>query len=76
MEKHGRADVLVNNAGGGVAIADTVDQTLEAVDKIIVLNLNSVVYAGMTFGKQMRAQGRRHHRQYLLDLRDGGLAGV
>jgi NAD(P)-dependent dehydrogenase (short-subunit alcohol dehydrogenase family) len=54
---HGRVDILVNNAGGGVMIADTVDQTLEAVDKIIALNLNSVVYGSMTFGKQMRAQG-------------------
>ena len=57
MEEHGRVDVLVNNAGGGVVIADTVDQTIEAVDKIIALNLNSVVYGSMIFGKQMRAQG-------------------
>ena len=57
MATHGRVDILVNNAGGGVVIADTVDQTLEAVDKIIALNLNSVVYGSMTFGKQMRAQG-------------------
>jgi NAD(P)-dependent dehydrogenase (short-subunit alcohol dehydrogenase family) len=57
MAAHGRVDILVNNAGGGVMIADTVDQTLEAVDKIIALNLNSVVYGSMTFGKQMRAQG-------------------
>ena len=27
------------------------------VDEIIALNLNSVVYGSMTFGKQMRAQG-------------------
>ena len=57
MAAHGRVDILVNNAGGGVVVADTVDQTLEAVDKIIALNLNSVVYGSMTFGKQMRAQG-------------------
>ena len=57
MANHGRVDVLVNNAGGGVVIADTVDQQREVVDKIIALNLNSVVYGSMTFGKQMRAQG-------------------
>jgi len=57
MATHGRVDILVNNAGGGVVVADTVDQTREAVDKIIALNLNSVVYGSMTFGKQMRAQG-------------------
>jgi NAD(P)-dependent dehydrogenase (short-subunit alcohol dehydrogenase family) len=57
MKKHGRVDVLVNNAGGGVAIADTVDQPVEIVDEIIALNLNSVVYGSMIFGKQMQAQG-------------------
>jgi NADP-dependent 3-hydroxy acid dehydrogenase YdfG len=57
MEKYGRVDVLVNNAGGGVVIADTVDQKVEVVDQIIALNLNGVVYGSMIFGKQMRAQG-------------------
>jgi NAD(P)-dependent dehydrogenase (short-subunit alcohol dehydrogenase family) len=57
MAKHGRVDILVNNAGGGVAIADTVDQPVATVDKIIALNLNSVVYGSMVFGKQMQAQG-------------------
>ena len=76
MAVHGRVDILVNNAGGGVVIADTVDQTLEAVDKIIALNLNSVVYGSMIFGKQMRAQGRGTDHQHLLHLRHGGLAEV
>jgi len=57
MARHGRVDVLVNNAGGGVVITDTVDQKVEMVDQIIALNLNSVVYGSMIFGKQMRAQG-------------------
>jgi NADP-dependent 3-hydroxy acid dehydrogenase YdfG len=57
MEKHGRVDVLVNNAGGGFVIAATVDQQVETVDQIIALNLNGVVYGSMIFGKQMRAQG-------------------
>jgi NAD(P)-dependent dehydrogenase (short-subunit alcohol dehydrogenase family) len=56
MQKHGRVDVLVNNAGGGVAVRDTVDQSVEIVDKIIALNLGSVVYGSMIFGRQMRAQ--------------------
>jgi len=56
MEKHGRIDVLVNNAGGGVVVTDTVDQKVETVDEIIALNLNSVVYGSMIFGKQMRTQ--------------------
>lgn len=58
MAQHGRVDVLVNNAGGGVAILDTVDQQVATVDHIIALNLNSVAYGCMIFGKQMQAQGR------------------
>jgi short-subunit dehydrogenase len=56
MAKHGRVDILVNNAGGGGVIANTVDQEVAVVDEIIALNLNSVVYGSMAFGKQMRAQ--------------------
>ena len=58
MKSYGRVDVLVNNAGGGVAVRDTVDQTVEAVDKIIALNLNGVVYGSIVFGRQMREQRR------------------
>lgn len=57
MAQHGRVDVLVNNAGGGVAIMDTVELQAATVDHIIALNLNSVAYGCMIFGKQMRAQG-------------------
>jgi NAD(P)-dependent dehydrogenase (short-subunit alcohol dehydrogenase family) len=56
MQKHGRVDVLVNNAGGGVAVRDTVDQTVEIVDRIIALNLLSAVYGSMIFGRKMREQ--------------------
>jgi len=56
MQKHGRVDVLVNNAGGGISIKDTVDQATDVADKIIQLNLNSVVYGCIIFGKQMREQ--------------------
>ena len=56
MQKHGRVDVLVNNAGGGISIKDTVDQATDVADKIIQLNLNSVVYGCIIFGKQMRDQ--------------------
>ena len=56
-EKYGRIDVLVNNAGGGVAIADTVEQTCEDIDAAIALNLNSVIYGCKLFGEMMKAQG-------------------
>lgn len=56
LEKYGRVDALVNNAGGGVAIKDTVDQTAENIDKTIALNLNSVIYGSKVFGEVMKTQ--------------------
>lgn len=54
--RHGRLDILVNNAGGGVAIKPTIDQTVEDIDKIIKLNLNSVIYGSRLFGRMMKEQ--------------------
>lgn len=56
MAKYGRVDVLVNNAGGGVRIAETTEQTYEDIDKAISLNLNSVIYGSKVFGEVMKAQ--------------------
>lgn len=56
MEKYGRVDLLVNNAGGGVAIKETVDQSIEDIDKAIKLNLNSVIYGCRAFAPVFRAQ--------------------
>lgn len=56
MAQHGRIDVLVNNAGSGVSIKDTVDQKREVVDEIIAANLTSAVYGSMIFGRVMRSQ--------------------
>lgn len=56
VNKYGRLDILVNNAGGGVAIMETVDQTIEDIDLAISLNLNSVIYASRVFGKLMKEQ--------------------
>jgi len=36
--KYGKIDVLVNNAGGGVQIAETTAQTKENIDRAISLN--------------------------------------
>jgi NADP-dependent 3-hydroxy acid dehydrogenase YdfG len=57
MKKYGRIDVLVNNAGGGVAIVDTTEQTQENIDKTIAINLNSVIYGSSIFGAIMKEQG-------------------
>lgn len=56
-EKYGRADVLVNNAGGGVCIDDVTNQSVENIDKTIALNLNSVMYGSRIFGDIMKKQG-------------------
>lgn len=56
MEKYGRLDVLVNNAGAGVKIADTVEQTQEDIDKSIALNLTSAIYGSSLFGDLMKKQ--------------------
>ena len=56
MEQHGRIDVLVNNAGSGLSIMDTVDQKREVVEEIIAVNLTSAVYGSMVFGKEMQRQ--------------------
>lgn len=56
MEKYGRVDLLLNNAGGGVAIKETADQSVEEIDTAIKLNLNSVIYGCREFAPVFRAQ--------------------
>lgn len=56
VDKFGRIDVLVNNAGGGVRIAETTDQRVEDIDVAISLNLNSVIYGAKIFGEVMKNQ--------------------
>lgn len=56
IERYGRLDVLVNNAGGGISIADTAEQTKDNIDKIVALNLNSVIYGASIFGAVMKKQ--------------------
>ncbi len=56
IKKYGRIDVLVNNAGCGVSIVDTTEQTKESIDKTIAINLNSVIYGSNVFGDVMKKQ--------------------
>lgn len=54
--KYGRVDVLVNNAGGGVCITDTTNQTKENIEKAIALNLTSTIFGSKIFGNIMKEQ--------------------
>ena len=57
MNKYGRIDILINNAGGGVAIKEVTEQTIEDIDKTVMLNLNSVIYGSKTFAPSMKNAG-------------------
>jgi len=56
IDRYGRVDVLINNAGGGVSIKETVEQSIEDIDRILSLNLNSVIYGCKIFGCIMKEQ--------------------
>ena len=49
LERYGRLDVLINNAGGGIAIKPAAEQTKDEIDRAVALNLNSVIYACSVF---------------------------
>lgn len=55
-EKYGRLDVLVNNAGGGIAIKEVSEFTVSEIDDTIKLNLNSVIYGCRAVADTMKEQ--------------------
>jgi len=55
-EKFGRLDILVNNAGGGITIKEVSKQSVEEIDAVIRLNLNSVIYGCRAFADMMKEQ--------------------
>ena len=55
-ETYGRLDILVNNAGGGVTIKEVSLFTIEEIDEVIKLNLNSVIYGCRAFAGMMQEQ--------------------
>ena len=58
QEKYGGIDILINDAGGGVAIRDTIDLTDDEIDRILDLNLKSVIYGCRAFAPVMMGQKR------------------
>lgn len=56
-QNYGRIDLLLNNAGGGIAIRNVAEQSVEDIDRSIQLNLNSVVYGCRQFAPMFAAQG-------------------
>lgn len=56
IDKYGKIDILINNAGAGLSIKEVSDQTIEEIDSIIKLNLTSVIYGCREFGNQFKAQ--------------------
>jgi len=56
MAADGRLDVLVNNAGGGIKIAPMAEQTDDAIDQILALNLAGPLYGCRRAAPVMTAQ--------------------
>lgn len=56
LEQTGRLDILINNAGGGIRIVPTVDQSLPDIDAAIQLNLTSVIYGCRSLAPLMQTQ--------------------
>ncbi len=52
----GRLDVLVNNAGAGIAIVPTTAQTKDTIDRIVALNLTANIYGANVLAPMMTAQ--------------------
>jgi len=55
-ERYGRIDILINNAGGGIAIKEVTDLSVDEVDRTIALNLHSAIYGARTFAPLMKKQ--------------------
>lgn len=60
QKQFGRIDVLVNNHGGGVRIAEVEQFTDEEIDQVIALNLISVIKGCREVIRAMRPRGAGH----------------
>ncbi len=58
IERYGRIDVLVNNAGVAEQAAATVDQQLEAFDRVLAVHLRGTFLVSQAVARVMLAQRR------------------
>ncbi len=56
LARYGRLDILINNAGGGVAIKPIAEQSVAEMDACVALNLQSALYGCNAFAPVMKAQ--------------------
>ncbi len=54
--QYGKIDLLLNNAGGGVAIKNTAEQSVEDINKTVMLNLNGTIYGCREFAPMFLEQ--------------------
>lgn len=54
--QYGKIDLLLNNAGGGVAIKNTAEQSVEDINKMVLLNLNGTIYGCREFAPMFLEQ--------------------
>lgn len=57
VARFGRIDVLVNNAGGGLGVAEILDVTPEQIDWLIRLNIYGTLHCTQAVAKAMVKQG-------------------
>jgi short-subunit dehydrogenase len=57
MEQYGHIDVLINNAGGGIAYKPFADQTVEEIRSSIDLNLTGAILGCKAFATEMAKAG-------------------
>jgi len=56
IDHYGRIDILINNAGGGIAIKEVTDLTFIEINQTIMLNLNSAIYGAKIFSPLFKSQ--------------------
>jgi NAD(P)-dependent dehydrogenase (short-subunit alcohol dehydrogenase family) len=62
-ERHGRVDILVNNAAANPYYGHILDTDVASFDKTVEVNLRGYFFMAIGAGRRMREPGRRRDRQ-------------